>query len=317
MEYIKIFDPKNKITLTERPSDIKSIGDRCSKPIYVYDEKIILAVNVAIATRRPILVRGPSGWGKSSLARSVADELDWRYCEQVISSRTQARDLLWEVDLVLRLQDAQTGDLKDKDFTNYIKPGVLWRAFNLESAKAQKALYSRGSNATKERACNNSHPRAVVLLDEIDKADPDLPNNLLVPLGSLYFEVEETDTEVECDIENSPLIFITTNDERELPPAFLRRCIELQLSKPNLVDVGKAHFEEKYTDLVEKVASLLDTTESEPSMEQPSMQFSLPSPAEFIDTVNACINLNINPGSEIWDMLKKTTVWKHGRNERG
>lgn len=316
MKYTKTFDPENRVNPIKTTLKVENLGDRCSRSAYVFDEKIILVVNIAIATGRPILVRGPSGWGKSSLAKSVADILGWRYYEKVISSRTQARDLQWEVDLILRLQDAQIKSLKD--FTFYIMPGVLWWAFDFESAKIQKekVLSSRDKNIHKELDCNNNHPRAVVLLDEIDKADPDLPNNLLVPLGSLYFTVEETDTKVKCKIENSPLIFITTNDERELPPAFLRRCIELQLSKPDFLEVGKAHFEEKDIEIVRKVAILLDNTETDSSTES-SLRSYGPSPAEFIDIVNACIKLSINPESDVWDMLKKTTIWKHGRKERG
>lgn len=316
MEYKKIFNPKDRAVFTETIPKTKSLGDRSSKSVYVYDKKIILAVNVAIATERPILVRGSSGWGKSSLARNVAKVLGWRYYEQVISSRIQARDLLWEVDMLRRLQDAQTKTLKD-DFAHYINPGVLWWAFDRESAKKQEenAFSSRYSATPKEQDRGTNHPRSVVLLDEIDKADPDVPNNLLVPLGSLYFKVEEMGTKVKC--KEPPLIIITTNDERDLPPAFLRRCVELRLSKPDLLEVGKAHFEEKHIDLVNKVASLLDVTESEPNMEPSSIQSSTPSPAEFIDTVKACIELEIKPNSDTWDMLKKVTVWKHGRTEGG
>lgn len=317
MKYKKIFNPDNPVVSLETPQNIKNMGDRCSKSVYVYDEDIILAVNVAIATGRPLIVRGPSGWGKSSLARSVADILDWRYYEQVISSRIQARDLLWDVDVIRRLQDAQMKELKD--ITHYIRPGVLWKAFDLKSALEQEKKASASSSRdlrTSEKQVSN-YPQAVVLLDEIDKADPDFPNNLLVPLGSLYFTIEETGTEVKC--EKPPLILITTNDERDLPPAFLRRCVELQLSKPDLLEVGKAHFGEKYTDLVQKVASLLDINEiKKQNTEHFSIPSYVPSPAEFIDAMNVCINLNIkNPESDIWDMIKKVTIWKHGRAERG
>jgi MoxR-like ATPase len=316
MEYKKIFNPKDTAIFTETISKTKSLGDRSSKSVYVYNENIILAVNVAIATGRPILVRGSSGWGKSSLARNVAKVLECRYYEKVISSRIQARDLLWEVDMLRRLQDAQTGTLKD-DFAHYIKPSVLWWAFDRESAQKQEenALSSRYSNTPKEQNRRSNHPQSVVLLDEIDKAEPDVPNNLLVPLGSLYFEVEETGAKVEC--KEPPLVIITTNDERDLPPAFLRRCVELQLSKPDLLEIGKAHFGKEHIDLVNKVASLLDFTETESNMDQSSIQSSAPSPAEFIDTVKACIKLKIKPKSNTWDILKKVTVWKHGRTEGG
>lgn len=339
MEYNKIFDP-NKATPNESTTNIENFGDRTSESVYVYDESIILAVNVAIATGRPLLVRGPSGWGKSSLARGVAKILEWRYYEKVISSRIQASDLLWEVDVIRRLQDAQMQRLGDISY--YIKPGVLWEAFDLNGALDQKikALTYIHSSTSQEQDCGNITSQdiieanndssadidtskkkdficpAVVLLDEIDKADLDFPNNLLVPLGSLYFTVDETDKVVKC--EKPPLVIITTNDERDLPTAFLRRCIELQLSKPDLLEVGKVHFGPEHMDLVKKVAGLLDTIETIQSMEQFKTQSSEPSPAEFIDAVNACINLNIkNPDSVIWDMIKKVTIWKHGRKERG
>lgn len=332
MQYTKIFNPDNNEVFTEMLSDTKNLGDRRNKS-YVFDEKIILAVNVALATGRPILVQGPSGWGKSSLAKSVAAKLDWEYHEKVISSRLQARDLLWEVDHLFRLQDAQNNKLKD-DFTNYIKPGVLWWAFNYNEAQKQEEIFfsSRGVTRSNDenRVCD--HSRAVVLLDEIDKADPDLPNNLLVPLGSLYFTVEETGKKIEC--ENTPLVFITTNNERDLPPAFLRRCVDLKLEPPDLMMVGKAHFEEKHIELVTKIASILDinsfdknetqsstqtskTNKSVISNKQSLIQYSGPSPAEFIDTVNACIKLKISPESDDWNKLVEIIVWKHGRRERG
>lgn len=315
MEYNKIFDP-NKV-VSDEPYLNKNFGDRCSKSVYVYDENIILAVNISIATGRPLLVRGPSGWGKSSLAKNVAKVLGWRYYEKVISSRTQARDLLWDVDMLLRLQDAQIGHLKDISF--YIRPGVLWKAFDHNSALTQEkkalSLSSGGLSTSEEQEGISDYSHAVVLLDEIDKADPDFPNNLLVPLGSLYFTVDETGTEVKC--EKPPLVIITTNDERDLPPAFLRRCVELQLSLPNLLEVGKAHFGEEHIDLVKEIARLFNNTEIE-QIDSSTIRSSAPSPAEFIDAVNVCMNLKIeDPKSDIWNMIKKAIVWKHGRKERG
>ena len=134
MKYRKKFDPKTTEVFSEKISTSTSLGDRCQKSAYVYNENIILAVNVAIATGRPILVRGSSGCGKSSLAYNVKKVLGWRYYEKVISSRTQARDLLYEVDMLRRLQDAQIKKLK-KDFSSYINPGVLWWAFDPEDAR--------------------------------------------------------------------------------------------------------------------------------------------------------------------------------------
>jgi MoxR-like ATPase len=298
MKYDKVFDPKAiEIFSDEDPQGV-SVGDR-RKNVYVYNDQIVLAVNIAMVTGRPILVRGPSGYGKSSLARNVAKVLKWRYYEEVISSGTQAQDLLWEVDLLRRLQDAQMKKLKT-DLLSYIRPGVLWWAFDRESAQ------ERGGPEPGDGRGDPS--KAVVLLDEIDKADPDVPNNLLVPLGSLCFQVEGTDITVAC--KEPPLLFLTTNEERELPPAFLRRCVELKLSEPDLVTVGKAHFPH-YVKLIKKVAQILAT----PRENDRTADF--PSPAEYLDTLRACIDLKIRPKSDIWDSLKKVTVWKHGRSPGG
>jgi MoxR-like ATPase len=208
------------------------------------------------------LVRGPSGGGKSSLARNVARALGCRYYEKVISSRTQARDLLWEVDLLRRLQDAQSRVLQE-GYGPHIRPGVFWWAFDWKSATAQQARTHSGDsggeapegNADEAQAVAPFKVEAVVLLDEIDKADPDVPNNLLVPLGSLSFQVEETGQVVRS--QHAPLVFLTTNEERQLPVAFLRRCIELKLKdlKGNdLVKIGEAHFPGLATKILEKVA---------------------------------------------------------------
>lgn len=305
MKYKKIFDPNNPVDpsnpviSSEIPPNIENLGDRSSKSPYVYDKNIVLAINIALATGRPLLVRGASGWGKSSLARNVADILGWRYYEKVISSRMQARDLLWDVDMIRRLHDAQMRYLKN--ITVYIRPGILWKAFNLESAMDQEkkvlSSYSEGLSALNEQDYGSDHPQAVVLLDEIDKADPDFPNDLLVPLGSLYFTIEETGTKVKC--EKPPLVFVTTNDERTLPPAFLRRCVELKLSRPDLLEVGKVHFDEKYIDLVKEINRIFKIIETEQNIKL--------SPAEFIDVVRTCINLNISkPESDIWNLIIKT-----------
>jgi MoxR-like ATPase len=403
MNYRKKFNPKTTEVFSEKISTSTSLGDRCQKSAYVYDDNIILAVNIAIATGRPLLVRGQSGCGKSSLAHNVVKVLGWRYYEKVISSRTQARDLLYDVDMLRRLQDAQTKELK-KDFSAYINPGVLWWAFDPESARKYGLSYPESSgthlknsesngdtyqnylfnwdkssendgailkeflnqnyfmdwakNAKIEKiddsktirvsyeknylslSLNNERTkvnlriddgrtdefiikiengelniydqkRAVVLLDEMDKADPDVPNNLLVPLGSLQFQVEEMNTEIRC--KKPPLVIITTNDERELPPAFLRRCVELQLSKPDLLDVGIAHFGIERLDLLKKIVNLLEASADK----KISPQSSSASPAEFKDTVQACIDLGINTECEIWDSLSKVTVWKHGRTSGG
>lgn len=300
MNYKKIFDPSS-IPIASLPG---SSGDNQGGAAYVYSDHIVLAVNVALATGRPLLVRGASGCGKSALALSVARHLKWRYYERVISSRTQARDLLWEVDQLRRLQDAQAKALKE-DIRPYINPGILWWGFDSKSACRRGV----GDDINLEwpmltdPSGEGALERAVILIDEIDKADPDVPNNLLVPLGSLRFSVDDAGIEVKAN--QSPLIFLTTNDERELPVAFLRRCVELKLELPSkemLVAIGKAHFGKSLALTLEKVADLITQTSR-----------NTPSTAEYLDTVRACLELDIKPDTEEWKQLSNVTVWKHGR----
>lgn len=307
--YKKIFDPGG----VHRPKrqDGTEPGDQRSRPVYVYTDEITLAVNVGLATRRPLLVRGPSGTGKSSLARNVADCLGWRYYETVITSRTQARDLLWEVDLLRRLHDAQRGRGKiSEDYTPYLVPGVLWWAFDPTSARWRGGVVKRRVRPVNDPSAEVDHPRAVVLLDEIDKADPDVPNNLLVPLGSLQFQVEETGVVVGTDESTAPLVFITTNDERELPAAFLRRCVEVKLDYPDparLVDIAREHLPTvKKKDLNRLAKALLG-----PGYDRGENTIGL-SPAEFVDTVRAWQELEAKE-AETWEALTEITVWKHGR----
>jgi MoxR-like ATPase len=289
-------------------------GDDRRNPVYVYTDEIVLAVNVALATRRPLLVRGPSGSGKSSLARSVALFLGWRYYEHVITSRTQARDLLWDIDLVRRLHLAHSGtDEMPADYAPYVVPGVLWWAFDRTSATWRGTRpEDRRVEPVVDPQDESTAKRAVVLLDEIDKADPDVPNNLLVPLGSLQFTVEETSIPVMTQERTAPLVVLTTNDERQLPVAFLRRCVEVNLELPDrrrLLEIVQAHFpdqDEKY--LSDVARSLL----GEDDADAPPIN-----PAEFIDTVRACVDLNIEVGSETWKSLTGVTVWKHGRRKDG
>lgn len=304
--YKKIFNPKivQSFGQPKTSSDERS-GDQREGWVYVYTEEIILAVNVALATNRPLLIYGASGCGKSSIARNIARCMGWRYYEKVISSRTQARDLLWSFDALRRLSDAQVNQLKD-DLNAYIEPGVLWWAFDHQKARYRgsdpetlKELKISPAIEPEDNSEINSD-RAVVLLDEIDKADPDVPNNLLVPLGSLEFKIEDTGTIVTT--KTPPLVIITTNNERGLPNAFLRRCVVLELKQPNreqLMEVAKAHFgeDEKKLLLYEAIANNVNSHLST---------------AEYLDTVQACLELNINPDNndETWQLIHRITLQK-------
>ena len=291
MPYDKLFKPPDTYTVKTQRQASPRLGDQREGHVYVYDKAIVLAVNVALATSRPLLIYGPSGSGKSSLARNIAHFKKWRFVDRVITSRTQARDLLYDVDLLKRLHDAQAAAVRKKRFSAglepYIVPGPLWWAFDRQSA----------SEFGLEPAWDHTHERAVVLLDEIDKADPDVPNNLLVPLGSLDFEVEPIGRTISVASKHAPLVILTSNEERQLPPAFLRRCVELRItvSRNRLIEIAYAHFPARQA-WVDEIGALVlpAATENAP----------LPSPAEFVDWLRACDSL----GQEDWKSIKDIVI---------
>ena len=261
----------------------------CAKPIklvdrpglpeqyHLFDDDSAQAIRAALAAMRPLLIRGEPGVGKTQLAAAAASVFGRPLVAKVVDSRTESRDLMWEFDAVLRLADAQIaaalpagkvdqGALSEdeaRDFTrarlreqlavaNYVRPGPLWWAFDWESAKRQaertKTPIPRlGSKADPTKGC-------VVLLDEIDKADTDVPNGLLEALGSGSFTPLGQSDPVEIRGE-PPLVVITTNEERILPNAFVRRCLVLDLKLPDdddrliahLVARAVAHFPKQAT----------------------------------------------------------------------
>src|SRR5215216_5011511 len=164
---------------------------------YVATDDLKVAVNAAITLERPLLVKGEPGTGKTVLALEVAQALGAPLIEWHIKSTTKAHQGLYEYDAVSRLRDSQLGDERVKDIRNYIKRGKLWEAFTADQ-------------------------RPVLLIDEIDKADIEFPNDLLLELDRMEFYVYETDETISAKIR--PLVMITSNNEKELPDAFLRRC---------------------------------------------------------------------------------------------
>ena len=298
LEYDRLFDAAQAHSPFDRERAFR-LGDIAAASVYVYDTdagRIELAVNLALATGRPLLVRGVPGTGKSSLAASVAGKLRWRYYEHVVSSRTQARDLLWTFDTVQRLSDAQAHDVKED--AAYLTPGVLWWAF--DSAKA--AAHSR-----KPDPSAGDSERAVVLIDEIDKADPDIPNDLLVPLGALHFDAGD----VTVEASEPPLVIITTNEERDLPRAFLRRCVLLKLDPPDdarMKLIARAHFPDDPDD-----ATLDAILASYRAVQQRQVERGAPpaSIAEFLDAVAACRSLGAQPGdADVWPLIAELTLDK-------
>jgi MoxR-like ATPase len=308
--YHPLFDP-DAATQPFHPGRAYRLGDRstaASLP-YVYDADITLAVNVALTAGRPLLVRGQPGTGKSSLARSVAELLGWRFYANTVSSRTTARDLLWSFDTVARLADAQAlppGQALPPRAA-YVVPGVLWWALDQESAawrglnlESDSPVVPDGFVLAADPTPLNPHAeRSVVLIDEIDKADPDVPNDLLVPLGSYQFRVADGPRVAAT---TPPLVIITTNEERELPRAFLRRCVILALRPPDaerLGNIARAHFPAINPELLDSILSayLRMRAERIESGEVP------PSVAEFLDTLASCQSLNLTPSAPRWKDL--------------
>ena len=314
------FNP-DEVQHRESPAPNRSSagGDARDGRVYVYHyPNIVLAVNIALATGRPLLLSGPSGSGKSTLANNVALTLGWRYYEHVVTSRTEARDLIYSFDSIGRLNDAQANQ-ELKHITAYIEPGVLWWAFNRNSAieRGSKGELQIASYA-KDPWGYNADARAVVLIDEIDKADVDVPNNLLVPLGSLQFKVEHTGYEVAVKRDQAPLIFITTNGERELPIAFLRRCVTINLEKPgedDLVKIALAkierdrHDEPLFRDIARHVLTQIEQEEKEGGLP--------PSTAEYLDTVLACLDLKIGINDPRFTELSNITLRKRQNLQGG
>lgn len=296
------FDP-TRDRLDSPGISASSVGDRRDGSVYVYAPDIVLAVNVALAVGRPLLISGPPGSGKSSLAANVARWMGWRYYEDVVTARTQARDLLWGFDAVRRLGDAQA-KVRRKKLAEYVEPGALWWAFDRASARTRGV---GGASVPVEQEQRSDDPKAVVLIDEIDKADPDIPNSLLVALGSMRFTVEETSWEVKADPDAIPFVVITTNDERELPKAFVRRCATLTLEAPKrdrLLKIAAAQFPDGDPILNEAIADVvIELRKSTDGLPPPST-------AEYIDAVRACTVLEVSPTSTEWKEIRSILLTK-------
>ena len=179
---------------------------------YVATDDLKMAVNAAVTLERPLLVKGEPGTGKTELARQVSQALGLEMIEWHVKSTTKAQQGLYEYDAVSRLRDSQLGDPRVNDVSNYIKKGKLWQAFEADQ-------------------------KVVLLIDEVDKADIEFPNDLLQELDKMAFHVYETGKTVTA--KHRPIVIITSNNEKELPDAFLRRCFFHYIQFPDMDTLRK------------------------------------------------------------------------------
>lgn len=259
---------------------------------HIFEEESINAVTTAYYAGRPLLIRGETGSGKSQLARAVSHVWQRLFVSEVVNSRTESGDLHYHFDAVARLADAQAAnafvknEADAKEFLNplkYLSPSALWWVFDWTSAEKVYAVkgYKRkhvSKPVFKDEQGNEREWQpeegAVILIDEIDKAETDLPNDLLETLGNGAFPVpwQDHDKPVKMQDQNPPLVIITTNDERELPAAFVRRCVVLNLNPPKeaeqfkkwLCQRGEVHFKDDCSVETREIASdlLIDSREN-------------------------------------------------------
>lgn len=232
---------------------------------YVATEDLMVAVNASITLERPLLVKGEPGTGKTVLAQEVAGALGKKLIEWHIKSTVKAQQGLYEYDAVSRLRDSQLGDERVKDIANYIAPGKMWESFVCDEAP-------------------------VLLIDEIDKADIEFPNDLLLELDRMEFYVYETGETVKA--RQRPLVFITSNNEKELPDAFLRRCFFHYISFPDretMERIVEVHYPGLQRNLVREALNAFYEIRDVPGLKKK------PSTSELLDWLKLLMAEDIPP----------------------
>ena len=232
---------------------------------YVATEDLRVAVNAAIALERPLLVKGEPGTGKTILAEEIAAALGKPLLSWHIKSTTKAQQGLYEYDAVARLRDSQLGDAKVHDIRNYIRRGKLWEAFTAAAAP-------------------------VLLIDEIDKADIEFPNDLLLELDRMEFSVYETGETVAA--KQRPIVIITSNNEKELPDAFLRRCFFHYIRFPDretMAEIVAVHYPDLKPALLSEALAIFYELREAPGLKKK------PSTSELIDWIKLLLVEDLSP----------------------
>ncbi len=227
---------------------------------YIATEDLKVAVNAAVTLRRPLLVKGEPGTGKTVLAHEIAKAIDAPLIEWNVKSTTKAQQGLYEYDAVARLRDGQLGDERVHEISNYIKKGKLWEAFTCPELP-------------------------VLLIDEIDKADIEFPNDLLQELDRMSFDVYETHERIEA--RERPIVVITSNNEKELPDAFLRRCFFHYIKFPDretMQDIIDVHYPGIQKMLVKKAMDIFYELREVPGLKKK------PSTSELLDWLKLLLN---------------------------
>lgn len=227
---------------------------------YIATDDLKVAVNAAVLLRRPLLVKGEPGTGKTVLAHEISKAMDAPLIEWNVKSTTKAQQGLYEYDAVARLRDGQLGDERVHDIANYIKKGKLWEAFTSEMLP-------------------------VLLIDEIDKADIEFPNDLLQELDRMSFDVYETQERIEA--KERPIVVITSNNEKELPDAFLRRCFFHYIKFPDaetMREIIEVHFPGIQKQLVTKAMEIFYEVREVPGLKKK------PSTSELLDWLKLLLN---------------------------
>ena len=236
-----------------------------STDTYVAPPDLALAVNAAVTLERPLLVKGEPGTGKTELARQVAASLGLPMIEWNVKSTTKAQQGLYEYDAVSRLRDSQLGDARVHDVANYIRRGKLWQAFDASG-------------------------KVVLLIDEIDKADIEFPNDLLQELDRMEFHVYETGETVTA--KHRPVVIITSNNEKELPDAFLRRCFFHYIRFPDaetMQDIVEVHFPGIKPRLVSEALKTFYEIRDTPGLKKK------PSTSELLDWLKLILAEDLSP----------------------